>query len=57
MPPDTEFVEVDFPFSAGEFVWTGFDYLGEPTPYQWRCEPTCSTSPTRLTKAKHERRS
>ena len=22
-----------FPFIAGEFVWTGFDYLGEPTPY------------------------
>ena len=22
-----------FPFVAGEFVWTGFDYLGEPTPY------------------------
>ena len=21
------------PSSAGEFVWTGFDYLGEPTPY------------------------
>ncbi|MFA9392384.1 MAG: beta-galactosidase GalB [Prolixibacteraceae bacterium] len=21
------------PFSAGEFVWTGWDYLGEPTPY------------------------
>ena len=21
------------PFAAGEFVWTGFDYLGEPTPY------------------------
>jgi beta-galactosidase len=20
---------------AGEFVWTGFDYLGEPTPYSW----------------------
>ncbi|KAI0815540.1 glycoside hydrolase superfamily [Xylaria sp. FL0064] len=20
-------------FAAGEFVWTGFDYLGEPTPY------------------------
>jgi beta-galactosidase len=19
----------------GEFVWTGFDYLGEPTPYEW----------------------
>ncbi len=21
------------PFVAGEFVWTGWDYLGEPTPY------------------------
>jgi beta-galactosidase len=21
------------PFVAGEFVWTGFDYIGEPTPY------------------------
>ncbi|HVV74188.1 MAG TPA: beta-galactosidase GalB, partial [Verrucomicrobiae bacterium] len=32
--PDTEFHGQDeFPFVAGEFVWTGFDYLGEPTPY------------------------
>ncbi len=23
------------PWVAGEFVWTGFDYLGEPTPYDW----------------------
>jgi beta-galactosidase len=23
------------PWVAGEFVWTGFDYLGEPTPYAW----------------------
>jgi len=23
------------PWVAGEFVWTGFDYLGEPTPYHW----------------------
>jgi hypothetical protein len=23
------------PFVAGGFVWTGFDYRGEPTPYQW----------------------
>ncbi|MGH7594644.1 MAG: beta-galactosidase GalA [Gemmatimonadales bacterium] len=22
---------------AGGFVWTGFDYRGEPTPYQWPC--------------------
>ena len=32
--PDTEFRGQDEnPFVAGEFVWTGFDYLGEPTPY------------------------
>jgi beta-galactosidase len=23
------------PFVAGDFIWTGFDYRGEPTPYQW----------------------
>jgi beta-galactosidase len=33
-PPDAEFRGQDAaPFVAGEFVWTGFDYLGEPTPY------------------------
>ncbi|MBC8096790.1 MAG: DUF4982 domain-containing protein, partial [Akkermansiaceae bacterium] len=33
-PPDAEFRGQDeFPFVAGEYVWTGFDYLGEPTPY------------------------
>jgi beta-galactosidase len=32
--PDTEFAAQDsFSFMAGEFVWTGFDYLGEPTPF------------------------
>ena len=25
----------DRPFVAGGFAWTGFDYKGEPTPYQW----------------------
>ncbi len=25
------------PWLAGEFVWTGFDYRGEPTPYSWPC--------------------
>ncbi len=25
------------PFVAGAFVWTGFDYRGEPSPYQWPC--------------------
>lgn len=33
-PPDAEFRAQDaLPAVAGEFVWTGFDYLGEPTPY------------------------
>jgi beta-galactosidase len=33
-PPDREFLGLDeAPYAAGEFVWTGFDYLGEPTPY------------------------
>lgn len=32
--PDVEFKGLDEnPRMAGEFVWTGFDYLGEPTPY------------------------
>jgi beta-galactosidase len=32
--PDREFAAMDQnPTVAGEFVWTGFDYLGEPTPY------------------------
>lgn len=32
--PDTEFVMQDeHAFVLGEYVWTGFDYLGEPTPY------------------------
>lgn len=32
--PDLEFDLMDRDSSvAGEFVWTGFDYLGEPTPY------------------------
>ena len=22
-------------FLSGQFIWTGFDYLGEPTPYTW----------------------
>jgi len=25
------------PFLAGAFVWTGFDYRGEPTPCDWPC--------------------
>lgn len=32
--PETEFLVMEqSPFVIGQFVWTGFDYLGEPTPY------------------------
>lgn len=32
--PDDDFAwQDDKPWVIGEFVWTGFDYLGEPTPY------------------------
>ena len=33
-PPDIEFhYQEQNPHVMGEFMWTGFDYLGEPTPY------------------------
>ncbi len=28
---------VKYPYLSGLFVWTGFDYRGEPTPFQWPC--------------------
>lgn len=32
--PEDDFIQYeDLPYCMGEFVWTGFDYLGEPTPY------------------------
>lgn len=32
--PDYQFMLLDkYPSALGEFVWTGFDYIGEPTPY------------------------
>lgn len=32
--PEAQFkMNEEFPFMSGEFVWTGFDYIGEPTPY------------------------
>jgi beta-galactosidase len=38
--PDFEFaVQERLPNVLGEFVWTGFDYLGEPTPYFGWQEP------------------
>lgn len=33
LPEDDFVMQDDKPWVLGEFVWTGFDYLGEPTPY------------------------
>ena len=37
LPDDDWVLQDNEPWTIGEFVWTGFDYLGEPTPYdgQW----------------------
>ena len=33
LPDDDWRLQDDMPWTIGEFVWTSFDYLGEPTPY------------------------
>jgi len=33
LPEDNFIMHDDINYMMGEFVWTGFDYLGEPTPY------------------------
>lgn len=33
LPDDDWAMQEDRKWTIGEFVWTGFDYLGEPTPY------------------------
>lgn len=33
LPEDNFIMHDDLKYCIGEFVWTGFDYLGEPTPY------------------------
>lgn len=29
--------DLNTPFSMGQFIWSGTDYIGEPTPYHTRC--------------------
>lgn len=42
--PDIDFAaDDDLPFLTGQFVWTGFDYLGEPTPYDTDAWPARSS--------------
>lgn len=33
----------DYPWMLGQFVWTGFDYLGEPSPYDTDAWPSHSS--------------
>lgn len=43
-PPDDEFrAEDEHPEVGGQFVWTGFDYLGEPTPFGEKDDPARSS--------------
>jgi beta-galactosidase len=42
--PDEDFALAgDFEWTMGQFVWTGFDYLGEPTPYDQNDWPSHSS--------------
>lgn len=42
--PDDDFAaDDDLPWNMGQFVWTGFDYLGEPTPYDTDAWPSHSS--------------
>lgn len=39
--PDDDFRNMDdYPWTIGQFVWTGFDYLGEPSPYDTDAWPS-----------------
>lgn len=41
--PDIDFYMDERPWMLGQFVWTGFDYLGEPSPYDTDAWPSHSS--------------
>ena len=42
--PDQDFqLQDDYNWTLGQFVWTGFDYLGEPSPYDTDAWPSHSS--------------
>ncbi len=42
--PDDDFgADADYDWVVGQFVWTGFDYLGEPSPYDTDAWPNHSS--------------
>ena len=54
--PEVQFkMNEEYPFMSGEFVWTGFDYLVEPTPYNKDLTNLLNFSdPNELEKARKE---
>lgn len=43
LPEDDFALADDYPWTIGQFVWTGFDYLGEPSPYDTDAWPNHSS--------------
>lgn len=43
IPDEDLAADEDYPWLAGQFVWTGFDYLGEPSPYDTDAWPNHSS--------------
>lgn len=43
IPDDDLAAADDLPYDMGQFVWTGFDYLGEPSPYDTDAWPSHSS--------------
>jgi beta-galactosidase len=51
---DDDFMwQQDEEYIAGEFVWTGFDYLGEPTPYGRTFKSTDGTSDKKASRSSY----
>ncbi|MCM1348203.1 MAG: DUF4982 domain-containing protein [Firmicutes bacterium] len=42
-PPDIDLFMDSKPWVLGQFIWTGFDYLGEPSPYDTDAWPSHSS--------------
>ena len=43
IPDDDLAADEDYPWVIGQFVWSGFDYLGEPSPYDTDAWPSHSS--------------
>ena len=49
--PEQDFqLQDDYNWTLGQFVWTGFDYLGEPSPYEKTATGSIAASGTKKTR-------